>query len=187
MNDSDPDKSQAPREFALQFITVVLVLCVVGFLGYAVFVRNGPNPPNNPNIPAPTFTYMGIGFAALMLVLHFVVPPIIVAMQRKQIARGTWNPSSAKNPISAEELSRMSDADKLFLLYQRSQFSVVAAMLAAAAFVNGAAYALEGDLVSLVVALLLVAVMLLRFPTRSRVERFLSEQGELLRQERQSV
>jgi hypothetical protein len=186
MSKIDPDKDQVSREIALQLVMGVLLFCIVGFWGYATFLRHGPNPPNNPNLPAPQITCVCLGCAAVMLVLQFVVPPVVVAMQRKLIARGIWNPSTDKAPISAEELSRMSDDDKLFLLYQRWQFGLSVSSLAGGAFLCAMAYALEGELVSPVVALLLVAMMLLRFPTRSRVERFLVEQGEVLQKERQA-
>ena len=52
---------------------------------------------------------------------------------------------------------------------------------------NLISYIVDGDVVSLVVVLVLEAAMLWRFPTRTRVENFLVEQGELLRQERQAV
>jgi hypothetical protein len=168
----------------MQIIVFALVMGIVSFLGVVVFIRHGPNPPNAANNTGPMLTYLGIGFAALMLVLHFVLPLLFVSNVRRLIVKGAWNPAGRGDPVSAEHLSRMSDADKLcslFPLYQ-SQLIVSAAVLEGAAFFNLIAYLLEGDVVSLVVVGLLLAVMLVRFPTNNRAERFLSEQLELLRQ-----
>lgn len=232
MKDSDPDDFLALRVWVLQFVFCLLVIGVLVFFGIAVFIRNGPNPPKAAMNP-PALTFIGVGCAVLFVVLHFIIPRLSVVIVRRQIAAGTWNPSTPEDPIPADQLGlgwaavvflafhfiiprlsvaiarrqtatgtrnpstpenpmpadqllRMSDTEKLCDVYA-SQFTISATLLLMANAMNLAAYMLEGDVVSLVVVVLLLTVWLLRFPTRDRVERFLSEQGKLLQQARQAV
>src|SRR2546423_15126466 len=103
MKGSDPDDSLALHVFAMQSVVVVLVICMLVFLGVGVFNRNGPNPPKAALNP-PTLTLIGFGFAGPAVVLHFIIPPLFVAIARSQIANGTWNPSSPENPVPAGQL-----------------------------------------------------------------------------------
>ena len=184
MKDSDPDNVLALRVWVMQCVVILLVVGVLVFFGIAVFIRNGPNPPKAALI-APALTLLGMGCAVLAVALHYIIPPLYVAIARKQIATGTWNPSTPENPIPAEQF-RMSNVEKFCHVYQL-QLAIRATLLAWANFTNLAAYTLEGDVVSLVVVALLLTVQLLHFPTRDRAEHFLSEQGELLRHARQTM
>jgi hypothetical protein len=207
MNDSDPDDFLARSVWVLRFVASLLVIGVLVFFGIAVFIRIGPNPPKAALAP-PGLTFVGIGWAVLFVVLHFITPQLFAAIARRRIAKGTWNTntppwvsvilwvleiasgnwyaSTPEHSIPADELFRMSDAEKLCRVYL-SQFAFSTALFLTADFANIAAYMLEGYIVSLVVVALLLTLQLLRLPTRHGVEQFVSKQGELLRQARQAV
>jgi hypothetical protein len=207
MSDSDPDGFLARCVWLLRFVASLLVIGVLVFFGIAVFVRIGPNPPKAALAP-PGLTFVGIGCAVIVAVLHFITPLLSATIARRRIAKGTWNPntppwvsvilwvleiasgnsyaSTPEHSIPADKLSGMSDAEKLCRVYL-SQFAFSAALLLTADVSNLTAYMCEGYLVSLVVVALLLTLQLLRFPTRHGVEQFVSKQGELLRQARQAV
>jgi hypothetical protein len=185
MNEFDLDKILRPRLTVMRIILFALVIGSLAFMGIVLAMRLSPNPPNAANT-APLMTYMGMGFGLLMFLLHLIIPRLVVANARNGIARGTWNPSDPRHPLSPEQIRSMGDIGLLLALYQ-SQVIIGLAMLEGATFFNLIAYLLEGDAASLVVAGLLVVVMLSHFPTQPRLEAFLEQQGELVRQQRQAV
>ena len=71
-------------------------------------------------------------------------------------------------------------------LYQ-TQLIVGAALLEGAAFFAGIAFMLERDPIAAGMALVLLAVLAARFPTRDRIEAWLEQQLGLLQEERQST
>jgi uncharacterized membrane protein len=207
MNDSDPDDFLARSVWVLRFVAILLVIGVLVFFGIAVFIRIGPNPPKAALAP-PALTFVGLGCAVLFGVLHFILPQLSAGIARRRIAKGTWNPntppwmlvilwvlkiasgnwypSTPEHPIPADELFRMSDAEKLCRVYL-SQFALRMALLLTTAVANLTAYVCEGYIVSLVVVALHLILQLLRFPTRHGLQQFVSKQGELLRQAQQAV
>jgi hypothetical protein len=176
-SDIDLDRLLALRLRVMQILMAALILGCLVFLGIVLTLRQAGNA-QNPN--PPLLTYMGAGFALLMLVLSLVVPYVTVATSRKQMAH-------AKSPLppSSGSMHGRTDAGHLCVLYH-SQLIVGAAMLEGATFFCLIAYLVEGELTSLVAAGVLMLFLLARFPTRTRLENFLIEHGELLRQERMS-
>src|SRR5438046_2142671 len=104
MKDSDPDNVLAQRVWVMQFVVILLMVGVLVFFGIAVFIRNGPNPPKAALNP-PALTFLGMGCAVLAAVLHFLIPPLYVAVARNQIAKGTWKPSAPKSPSPTDQLA----------------------------------------------------------------------------------
>jgi len=181
----DLDTFLTPRLRVMKILMAALVVSCLIFLGVVLALRRANNPQNN---IVPLLTYMAVGFSLLMLVLHVVVPRLTIATARKQMARGDWPPSkvSGQYPVATEKKRGTGEAGKLCMLYQM-QLIIGAAMLEGAVFFSLIAYLVEGDLASLAVAGLLIVFLLLRIPTRTGVENFLIEQGELLRQERETL
>jgi hypothetical protein len=174
-NEIDLDRLLAPRLRVMQILMASLLMGCLGFLGLVLTLRQAGNA-QNPN--PPLLTYMGAGFALLMLVLSLVVPYVTVATARKQMAN-----AKSSLPSCSGAMHGMSDAGHLCVLYH-TQLIVGAAMLEGATFFCLIAYLVEGELMSLAAAGVLMLFLLARFPTRTRLESFLIEQGELLRQER---
>jgi hypothetical protein len=116
-----------------------------------------------------TFTHMS-------LIQWPVVTRMIVKESRKKIM-------AEARPGDSAEVKSMSDTAKLLAVYQ-TQMIVGAAILEGATFGLIIAFIVDGTYWTLVGALVLSGVNAFQFPTRTRVERWLSEQRELIEQER---
>ena len=136
----------------VQIIALALIMGVVIFLG-VVLVATASRIDDSPEM----ITKIAAGFAFLMLVNHFVIPPIIVKAQLKQaIAAG---------------LNQKQDDDKIQEccgVYQ-TQLIVGFALLEGAAFFNLVALMLEHCVASIIVVTLLLLLMVAKFPTRDKV------------------
>ena len=172
MSQLDDEAVIGPRVRTMQIILAALVMGVLLFLVVAVALRAGgqvPAPPNDVLLP------IALGFAALAAVVSVIVPRQIVAGGRRMIARGS-SPAGTPTPAAG-------DTERLCGLYQ-TQLIVSAALLEGPAFFLLIVYLLQGDVLALAMVGVLLAAMAAKFPTRGRVERFLSEQHDLLAQER---
>jgi hypothetical protein len=127
-------------------------------------------------------TWMAVGFAALALPLSFIVPGLVTNQNRRAIGAGKW--PITPNPRLGTEASQ-SDTGKLAFVYL-NQLIVGAALDEGAAFFAGVAYLLGKDPIALGVAILLIAAILVRFPTAQRVALWIDRQQEMLILERQA-
>jgi len=107
-----------------------------------------------------------------------VVPRLIVAANLRQIADGTWRPQNSQMRIPD------TDAGKLGADYQMKTI-VSAALLEGASFFALVAHMIEGHMISLVVAGILLLGVLSLFPTTGRVEGWMEEQQRLVEEQRQ--
>ena len=133
----------------------------------------------------PLFTYIAVAVGLMNLALSFVVPNLAVANGRRQIARGVA-PKIKGGPTEAKQIYPSGDTGMLAQLYQ-TQLIVGAAMLEGAAFFAGIAFMLERNPIAAGMALVLLAVLAARFPTRDRIQAWLEQQLGLLQEERQST
>jgi hypothetical protein len=161
-----------------RIIVAALALGVVGFAVIAV-VQREQNPAPLP--PQPVLTYLGLGFGGVMIVLQAVVPGLMTNQLRRKIASGTWPLRSPARPEVPPD-----DAGKLCLLFQ-SRTITGAAFVEGAAFFLLVAYLIEGQLIALGGAAVMLVLLLVRFPTRLGLESWLGEQQERLNQERQAI
>jgi hypothetical protein len=164
-----------------QIIGGALITGVLFFLGIASVI--GLREPEFGTL----VTYVALALAAVILPLSFLVPHWVANRNRRAIAAGTWAPPSpggSQAPrISPEAIP--TDADKLAMAYL-PQFIVGAALLEGSAFFAGIAYFLGQNPIALGLALLLVGGLILRFPTRHRVQLWVEKQRDKLVLERQS-
>jgi hypothetical protein len=181
-----------------QIIVGSLIAGVVVFLVVACLVDlrpNAPVPASAEGGPGATrnpigslITYTALGATALLLPLSFVVPGLLAQQNRRAIAAGKWLPPGQggppQRPICPEALH--SDAGKLALVYH-VQLIVGAALNEGVAFFAGIAYLIEKQPLALGLALLLLAGLVVRFPTRHRVALWIDRQQEKLIQERQAA
>jgi hypothetical protein len=193
-----------------QIIVGALIAGVLIFLAIAWFVDvgliapapagpgavQGAAPGNAPGAGAAgdgalvgtLITYMAVGWAVVAIPLSFGVPALIAKQQRKQIASGSWAPGVQQAGPGAQlrPESWNTDSGKLAAVYQQ-QLIIAAALVEGAAFFTGIAYMLGRNPIALGVTLLLVAILLLRFPTIQRVERWIERQQEKLMEDRQAA
>lgn len=139
----------------MQIIAFALIQGVLVFGVIAYFVSN-PQPNR-----APIISYMGVGMAVLMAFLQLIVKP---RAKRSMLPKGV----EAANVDSRSDEIFMSFAPR----YQ-TIFIIRMALLEGAAFFNGAAYIVEGEVFSLVAMGGLVFLMLIQFPTRAHIENWI--------------
>jgi hypothetical protein len=170
----DSDARLSGRLLTMRILVIALALGVLSFLAVAVIVR-----VENPNLQASRtgfLTYGALGIAALLVLVQATVPALIATGLRWQLAAGKWPaPGAASTPAD--------DFGKLCALYQ-TRLLLGAAMLEGGSFLLLIAYLMEGDVVALVGAGILLVLLLAKFPLRSAVEGWLADQQEMLRQER---
>jgi hypothetical protein len=177
---SEPDFSNAldARLRVARILTVAIIAgaVIAGAILITLRTQNPPQPPAQ----QPIVSYVGYAFAAICLLASVLVPGIILASFRKQIAQGRQPNSSAPWPQPPNDLVSW------ITLYQ-SSLIISLALLEGPTFLQLIAYFLEGQSISLGVALGLVACMILKFPTRAGVERWIETQRELVEREKQSA
>jgi hypothetical protein len=158
----------------LRIIVAALALGVIVFGVYAVVQRE-----QNPGVPPPphVITYLALGFGALQIVLQAVVPGLLVNGGRRQLAGG-------KSPRPQPGVTiPTDDVGNLCMLFQMRTI-IGCALAEGGAFFLLIAYLLEGQLLALGGAVVMLALVLVRFPTRPGLESWLAEQQDLLSQDR---
>jgi hypothetical protein len=186
MSTSDPNTIVAQQTRVLQIIVAAQVAGLVFFLGIILLLnlQNKGKPPG-PARASSILLPLVFVFATGALVMSVAVPRAFTAGARRQIAAGTWNPNPRGSaPAPAPEGKEMSDEAKLAVVYQ-SQKIVAVALIEGAAFFALIVYMLEGNALTLGLALLLIAAQVVHFPTREKVEGWIDQQAGLIRQERQ--
>jgi hypothetical protein len=162
---------------------IIIGALTVGLLAFLVIVLVNPKPPANvrqgpPKMgvaSVPLFTGIAFVFAAGALTASVVVPKSVVATQRRLIAKGTGDGVSSTSA---------GDTGKLAQVFS-TQLIIGAALNEGAAFFALMAYMFEHNPASLYLAIVLIAGVALRFPTRDRVGQWMDTQLSLLAQERQ--
>jgi hypothetical protein len=127
-------------------------------------------------------TVAAFTIAVVLVPLSLVVPRLTVDAARKQIAAGKW--STGKQPPGMPPPT--TDAERLAFVYQ-TQKIMGAAMNEGCAFFALIAYMIEGNVIALGLALLLIAGVALRFPRRDQVAAWIDDQLGRLDMDRQVV
>ena len=129
----------------------------------------------------PIITYMAVAFAAISLPLSTIVPLVVTNQQRRAIAAGKSTGGAGSAPgdgdRSAASPTPMTGLPAAYL----TQLIIGAAINEGAAFFALVAYLIEKNPIALAVAVVLIAGVATRFPTPGRVERWLEQQEEKLR------
>jgi hypothetical protein len=195
---NDPDVLE-PITRTCQIIVSAMIMGVVCFLIIVMFlvptaINPGPAPvaggPGAPNIPqlagpgVPLFTYLALGMGIAGLVLSFVVPSVFVASARRKIAKGMWTPPATSDAAQFARFAAAGDTGKLAVVYQ-TQLIIGSALSEGMAFFAGLAYMLERNPLALGMALILLAGLAVRIPTRDRVNAWIDQQQSRLQMERQ--
>lgn len=188
-----PDNPDAIRAATLQGQIIIGAL-VAGLLTFLVIVtvldtepKAGGGAGGQGAVAAdaslPIITYVAVAFAAATLPMSFVIPLLVAKQQRQAIASGKL---TARSPVGATPgkgtngaASSLGGLPVAFL----TQLIVGAAMNEGAAFFALVAYLIEKNPIALAVAIVLIAGVIARFPTAGRVERWLEQQREKLRED----
>jgi hypothetical protein len=172
---SGPDLSPTP-DARLRTMRIVLGALCVGVVSMAAVMvwqrQAAPLPP--PELPVVTF--VALGFAAFMAVFSVAIPLFLQAAWRRQLRRQEGPPPTGATPALSSE-------EAWWARYQ-SRLILQAALLEGPAFFQLIAYRVEGLPVSLGVAAGLLICLLMLFPTRAGVERWVAAQRDLMEQGR---
>jgi hypothetical protein len=195
---NDPDVLE-PITRTCQIIVSALIMGVTTFLLITLFlvptaINPGPAPvAGGPGVPAlpplagpgvPLITYIAVGMGIAGLVLSFVIPRVIVAGARHRIAKGMFKPLVTDELAQPTQIYPAGDTGKLAFVYQ-TQLIIGSAICEGMAFFAAIAYMLERNILALGMALILLACLAIRFPTRDRVNAWIEQQQSMLQSERQ--
>lgn len=163
--------SEEQDKFLRQILSVMRIIAgtlmagVVIFLGVVVFLIEPEKP-----VP-PMLAYVGVGAALIAVVASYVIPGFLYRQIIQSLIDGTAPPL----PIELWHKQELGVIGPLLYIYHMRQI-VSLAILEGAAFFNVIAYMIERQQVSLLMVALLLAAMVLRFPTRHGVQSRLSNQ-----------
>lgn len=136
-------------------VTFGVVVCIIGFR-------------QEPGANLPVITYMGIGVAALMLLLRFVVPDLIARNQFAQAMK------IVKTEGNQDEDQMLGTFYKIFIL----RLIIAMALLEGAAMLNLAALMVENQKLAFVPVAILLLVMIASIPTKSKLDGWIRNQME---------
>jgi len=181
-----------------QIIVGTLIAGVLTFVAIAFMVDVRPNQQAgvqaeagaNAKVPAAGWvafidafmTYTAVIFAAVLLPLSFVVPNLVTRQSLRALTGGpSPSPSASNPPVPATgPQAPQTETGKLAAMYS-SNLIIGAALNEGVTFFAATAYLLEKNPIALGLAVLLIAVLIARFPTAGRVERWIEQQREKLR------
>lgn len=168
MATSDRDIPLESRVRVMQIITLALAMGIVSFMIVAIVIRQQQGQP-----PATSMvTYLALGYAPIMLILQLSVPKM-VSPARKPAS------SSRLEDLAQPAASGLGDVGMLCNIYQ-TRLIVAAALLEGAAFFALVAYLTEGNILTLIVAVVMLGCILARFPTVSKVERWIEQERQAM-------
>ena len=152
----------------LQLIVGMMTAGVVALLVISVVVHSADDSPKEP-LPVPVLSYLAIACAVAALSARAVVPNLMGAGAIKKVAASESN-------TEAETF--------VFRSIFAARTVIAVAIIESAALLAGIAYLIEGTLLSLAVALVMVVVLALHFPRRAGRDDWISRQLERIAQER---
>ncbi len=178
-------EQDGPLSAVVMTLRIIIVALAAGLLMFMVVVtvlvpaQMAPKPAldvgNPPVVSAdkamPVLTVAAIAGAAILLPLSVAIPGIVSDAQRRKLA---------STKASAD------DVPALIRAYQ-TKLIMAAALTEAPGFLALVAYMLERNPITLGLALIIIAFILIRFPIRARVEQWLDGQLDRLQNERRDV
>ena len=168
----------------LQIVVGALVAGTVVFLG--IVLALGPGAPQQQGAGGFSMTNVAMVFVVAVLIVRAIVPGAITAAGRRKIADGTWTlpPAQSGPGWMPEFLKRTGDAGKLTCVFM-TRTIVAGALIEGATFFMLIAHMLEQTPLSLIVAAVLIAGLLLHVPTRARLIGWIEDQLVQIEQQRQ--
>jgi len=164
MSSQLPQPTLQQRQMMMTIIWIALIMGVVTFGVVVAFIGLKQPPGNN----LPIITYVGMGLAALMLVLRFIVPDLIA---RKQFAQTM---QTAKTEANEDEEQMLGNFYQVFMV----RLIIGMALLEGAAMVNLVAVLVENQKLAFVPVVILLLVMIASIPTKSKLDGWIRNQME---------
>jgi hypothetical protein len=175
----DADRVISTRLRVMQIIASVLMGGVLSFLGISLFVVQQQGRGLG-QAPGPMISILALAFFMTAALLWSFVPAQLARGQVGSIAAGTWTPAQGTTTAAYT-----GDTSKLVAVFQ-TKMIIAYALLEGAAFFGCIAYLLEAEALALVAVVGPVALMLLTFPTRPRLDLWLQQQQARIDELRQA-
>lgn len=138
----------------MQIIAGALTMGVMTFFGIVLVITKGNIfGQGEPGI----VTMIAAGFAGLMIVNHLVIPSIITKARLNQLKSQDSGGQNSEQKV-----------ESLLGIY-RVQLIITLALLEGAAFFNLVSVIIENHVISFIAAMVLLGLMAVRFPTRTKV------------------
>ncbi len=177
-----PDDEQGPIEATLRICRITELALVAGvgvfLIVVAVIRRDRLFADDAWSLDTP-LSLLALGYAALVVVLHLVIPGQVVTQGRRALARAEW---PIRDPVGSARWSELALAG-LLRLYQTA-FILGSAILEGGALFAGVAYLIEGKAPCLIAAVLLLVGLAYRIPGRAGLEGWIDAQGHRVEEER---
>lgn len=150
-------------------IIVGALACGVLMFGGIVLLLNTPKAAPDHGAPGmPLLTYAAAGVAIVSLVISWVLPGVLASSQRQSLATGSA-PLAVAATTQQPSLGELGNVGPLTAMLQ-TRVIVGAAILEGAALLNLCAFMIEHQVLSLVMAGVLVISLLGRIPTTARMK-----------------
>lgn len=160
-NDVQLEASVQQAVKQLRIVSFALICSVMAFAGVTL-VANGFKFDGDPDV----MSWIGIGFAAIVIVNSFVVPRIISTSMLRSL------------PTDQTGVSSPSDRIEKLLGVFRSQHIVGCALLEGGAFLNLVMAMISPFVGSLVTVAVLMVLMLIRLPSTSSVQFWVQDRSQ---------
>ncbi len=156
---------QKATKITIQIIVLGLISGVLIFGVIAFIISKDKVPAGNS-----VMTYLAVGGCAMMLFMSGVVSRIVASAAIKQ----------AKNKLSfADDILAEEQKQTLLNIYQIKTI-IEYAMLEGPVFLALVSYMAEKNMMSIVAAIMLLTVMLLKFPFSSRIDSWIEYELEMI-------
>ena len=176
MSDVSWHEEAAKQARTLQIIDASLVMGCVFFL--LIVLAIGPvarQPP--PFLPIP-LTTMACGLVGIELIAQLAIARGMAAKARRAVVNGAYQPIDPRRTDG-----QSSPASYLMAVFQTKTI-VSGALFEGLAFFCIITYLIEGNVVALAVALLMILGVAAQFPTPSRIIAWVERQIEIIEQEK---
>lgn len=186
MNDDVTRSELLGQTRTLQIVCGGLMAGCLLFMAIAVgLILSGAIPPLG---TAPVLTYLGAAVSAFFLLARAAVPSVVTTQARRAMARGNLDklPVLGGNfqPHVASLVERAGDTGRLAAVYG-SQAIVGMALLEGCCFMNLVFFVLEHNPLALGIALAILGLMAINFPTHERMVEWIDNQLRWARQRRE--
>lgn len=159
-----PQITLQQRQMMMTVIWLALIMGVVTFGIIVTFIGLKEEPGNG----LPVITYLGMGIAALMLVLRMVVPNLIARNQFTQAMQ------EAKAEGNQDDELLLGTFYQIFLV----RLIIGMALLEGAAMLNLVAVLIEKQKLAFIPVVILLLVMIASMPTKSKLDAWIRNQME---------
>ncbi|QDT93437.1 hypothetical protein [Gimesia algae] len=159
-----PQITLQQRQMMMNVIWLALIMGVVTFGIIVTFIGLKEEPGNG----LPFITYLGMGLAALMLVLRMIIPNMIARNQFTQAMQ------EAREEGIQDEEQMLGTFYQIFMV----RMIIGLALLEGAAMINLVAVMVENQKLAFIPVAILLLVMIASMPTKSKLDGWIRNQME---------